>query len=350
MSANIRNKGTWYTLREFETCEITSRRYAAWHGKDLNAKKAIAIASNFIQAREYYQNAETADFTVRPLLQYYGVSALSRGLALFLKEDDEDTLKAHHGLTTCSWSEMLSGDHPDFAQLAIKLYEKGVFRELLVATKGKCYLRQHSFGVNWAISTTEAEMKPGAKFTFKEIAARIPDISSQYAAWTGHSLQPLISLQTSGKHPDNQNRRKFELTVSTPDPIDLGSIFPPEKCPNLEKRHDGATIHVEYDGPFVPFLSQATHEEFHNMGTVTLYSTLDSGEYFTPLSACFMLSYILSMLCRYHPAVWTGLVRFEKKDAVYPLVVRILDWIQDMFPAMVVDILRGPYDFEKQSK
>ena len=343
MTTNIENQRTWYTLREFETREITSRRYATWHEKELNTAKAKAIVSNFIQAREYYQNASVADFTVRPLLQYYGVSSLSRGLALFLKADDGDTLEARHGLSTCSWNKTLSDDHPDFGQLAIKLTGKGVFHELLVSTKGKCYLRVRSSAVD--LSVTDAP-NPGSKFTFKDIASRIPDISDQYAAWTGSPPQPLISLETFQRHPDNQNRNKYKLTAGKSDPVDLGAIFPSEKCPNLKKRQDGTTIFVEYDGSFVPFLSQVTNEQFLSIGSVALYSPLDSDESFTPLAACFMLSYILGMLCRYHPAVWTGLVRFETKDAIYPLIARILDWIQDMFPAMVVDILQGPYDFE----
>lgn len=346
LPTSIQNRETWYTLREFETYEITSRRYARWHEKDLNAAKATAIAANFIQAREYYQSAAEADFTVRPLLQYYGVSTLSRGLALFLKEDDKDTLEAHHGLKTCSWSQMLSGNHPDFGQLTIKLFEKGVFRELLAATKGKCYLRHHSAGVNQSIRTTETEMNPGSRFTFKEITARVPGISAQYAAWTGSPPPSSVSMKSFRVRPDKQNR--YEYTVSQSDDVDLNTIFPAEKCPNLEKRKDDKNVIVEYDKPFVPFVSQDTIGSIPDIGVICLYSSLDSGKYFTPLSACFMLSYILSMLCRYHPVIWTGLVRFGKKDAVYPLVVRILDWIQDMFPAMVVDILQGPYDFEKE--
>ena len=100
----------------------------------------------------------------------------------------------------------------------------------------------------------------------------------------------------------------------------------------------------------MPFMSQWINEDFLGIGSVVLYSYPESGEDFTPLAACFMLSYILGMLCRYHPVIWTGLIRLEKGDALYPLVVRILDWVQDMFPAMVVDILQGPYDFEKQAE
>ena len=79
---NIRE--TWYRLREFETRDITARSYKARHSRELSAAKARQISSSFIQAREYFRNASEADFTVRPVLQYYGVSALSLGTALFL--------------------------------------------------------------------------------------------------------------------------------------------------------------------------------------------------------------------------------------------------------------------------
>ena len=81
---------TWYALREFETRDITSRHYKARHERELGAGKAREIASNFIQAREYFRSASDADTVVRPLLQYYGVSALSRGLVLFLKVEKRE--------------------------------------------------------------------------------------------------------------------------------------------------------------------------------------------------------------------------------------------------------------------
>ena len=347
MSASTQSRKTWYTLREFETREITSRRYSALHEKELNEAKAKAIISNFIQAREYFQNASAADFTVRPLLQYYGVSSLSRGLALFLKETDENTLEPYHGLTTCDWNKILKGNCTNFGQLAIKLTD-GVFHELLVSTNRKCYLRAHSSGVDWAIAAKASTF--GSMIRFEEIVARIPDISNQYAAWTGNPSPSFVIVNAFHRHPDNQNRNVWKLTVGKSDDAALNLIFPPEKCPSLEKKSSGTNVVVEYDGSFMPFISQWINEDVFGIGNVVLYSYPDSGEDFTPLAACFMLSYILGMLCRYHPVIWTGLIRLEKGDALYPLVVRILDWVQDMFPAMVVDILQGPYAFEKRAE
>ena len=82
---------TWYALREFETRDITSRTYKARHGLNLSAVKSREIASNFVQAREYFRSAAGADFTVRPLLLYYGVASLARGLTLFLDPAKRET-------------------------------------------------------------------------------------------------------------------------------------------------------------------------------------------------------------------------------------------------------------------
>ena len=78
------SRESWYELREFETRDITSRSYSARHSKNLTAAKGREIAASFAQAREYFRSALEAHPTVRPLLQYYGVSTLSRGLVLFM--------------------------------------------------------------------------------------------------------------------------------------------------------------------------------------------------------------------------------------------------------------------------
>ena len=332
------NRATWYALREFETREITARSYTSRHSRDLNAGKAKEISSNFVQAREYFRNASLADFTVRPLLQYYGVAALSRGLTLFLDPQMRETsLTPGHGLDTCDWQSVLSDDQKEIGRLSVRL-KKGTFSELLTATKNKFYFRRKSAGVNWYIGAEVPD--PDSEFVFGEIAARVPDISQQYSVWTG---KPHPSVGLEAYQVDDENQR-YEWVVSIRN-ADVNAIFPEEKCPNRTITRDDEKIVIRHEQSFLPFFSQKSR--YFGIGDVVICSPLDSTKYFTPLAACFMLSYCLGMLCRYFPTTWIGLARSEKGDAVYPLVTRLFDWIQDMFPSMVVDILRGPYDFEK---
>ena len=95
-------------------------------------------------------------------------------------------------------------------------------------------------------------------------------------------------------------------------------------------------------------LSFAQRFDILGIGNIVLFGPLRSNLYITPLAACFMVSFILGMLCRYYPTAWIQMSRTEKGDAFFPLATRLLDWIEEALPAMVVDILRGPYDFEQR--
>ena len=345
------SRDSWYELREFETRDITSRSYRDRHSKDPSAAKGREIAASFAQAREYFRSALVAHPTVRPLLQYYGVSTLSRGLVLFMSPGIRETqLKEGHGLVRSEWKGVLHDSSREFGALRVKM-RSGLFQELLAAIDNKFYFRHGSHEVSFPISARFP--RPNCEFTFEEIAARIPDISDQCAAWLG-TRPPFIPM-VSASSDDYRHRFEFVLPKKLSGPISLSvaelselgldDIFPDDECPNRTIDGSGDHVVVGYDQPFVPFLAQQIEQS--GSGRVLIYEPLQSREYLSPLAACFVLSFTLGMLCRYFPTTWVNLARSEKGDSIYPFIVRATDWIQAMFPSMVVDILRGPYFFEE---
>ena len=125
---------TWYALHEYETLDITSRAYQARHHRRPSADQVRQITSNFIQGREYFLSSTSAARAVRPLLQYYGVLALARGLILFLNPTArEANLVQGHGLGAHEWVSTLQGGIRKIVDLRVKL-QKGIFHELLNAT------------------------------------------------------------------------------------------------------------------------------------------------------------------------------------------------------------------------
>ena len=263
---------------------------------------------------------------------------LSRGLTLFLEPTKRETsLKQSHGLQVCDWGQELSNGLTGIGNLRTRL-TKGLFHDLLLATDNKFYFRSNSSTVNWSIG---AHIPPlGSEFTLEEVAARIPDVASQYKAWVGEALPFMVlkSLKIDHEHD------LIEFAVSEKDSEKIESVFPVESFPSRSVTGDGATVVVACRRSEESFFAQRVG--IWDIGDVVLYRPLESHLYFTPLAACFVLSFVLGMLCRYFPTTWINIGRSEKGDAFYPLATRLLDWIQDMFPAMVVDVLRGPYDFE----
>ena len=229
----------------------------------------------------------------------------------------ETSLTPGHGLDTGDWKSVLSGGNKGIGRLSVRL-TKRTFFELLIATNNKFYFRHNSAGVTSYIGAGVPD------------PARVPDISAQYSAWTGR-LHPSVRLKTF--RPDHENRR-CESVVYAPANVDVDAIFPVATCPDRTIKREGMEIVIGHDQSFMPFFTQRSSGPF-GIGDIVLCGPLHSNKYFTPLAACFMLSYCLGMLCRYFPTTWIGLARSEMGDAVYPLVTRMFDWIQDMFPAPV---------------
>lgn len=329
---------TWYALREFETHDITSHSYKSRHGLELSTTKAREVSSNFVQAREYFNSASRADFTVRPLLLYYGVASLSRGVTLFLATDKRETsLRPSHGLETCEWGQELSRGLHAIGTLRVRV-SKGLFHDLLVATNNKFYFRHNSSKVNCSLG---ADIPPvGSEFGLQEITARIPAVSDQYFAWTRN---PSSSIVPEALQKDTA-KGLYQITVPKREAEEIESVFPSENFPGRSVVEDGNITIVELDNADGLFFAQRVG--WWSIGDIVLYRPLQSQLYVSPLAACFIISFILGMLCRYFPATWINSARTEKGDAFYPLATVLLDWIEEVFPAMVVDLLRSPYSFE----
>lgn len=77
----------WHQLLPLESRDITKKWFSIIHGRELNTRRTKEINAAAKQAREYFRNASKADYSVRPLLTFYGVASLSRSFLLLLKRD-----------------------------------------------------------------------------------------------------------------------------------------------------------------------------------------------------------------------------------------------------------------------
>jgi hypothetical protein len=100
----------WQQLLSLESRDVTQQWFSKIHGRELNVRRAKEINAAAKQSREYFRNASNSDYSVRPLLTYYGVTSLSRALLLLHREGGEEGLRSGHGLVTVDWGEQLSGD------------------------------------------------------------------------------------------------------------------------------------------------------------------------------------------------------------------------------------------------
>ena len=122
----------WDYISPFETHGHISEIYTGLHGLvDPDEDKIAQIASAFCQGRMYFGSAELAPLGVKPVLLYYGASALLAGLAL--ARDARLTQRAwpsNHGLTPVGWRNILYDTGGDLLKLAVRA-TKGTFRHVV---------------------------------------------------------------------------------------------------------------------------------------------------------------------------------------------------------------------------
>ena len=74
----------WEILSLFQSTDIVRRWFKERHNRSLNLERATEIAACFLQGDQYFKSSQHAADVVKPLLLYYGILSLSRGIILFL--------------------------------------------------------------------------------------------------------------------------------------------------------------------------------------------------------------------------------------------------------------------------
>ncbi len=330
----------WNELLGFETRDIVERYTQQKHKKKLNANRIQQITSNFIQGREYFDSATKADITVRPLLQYYGVMALSKGLILSLDiSKTEHQLKKSHGLEVINWNQTLK--NKNFENIQIKVCD-GTFYELISTTENKNYLRANSTVVNYGSHLTPS--KKGDIYTLKQVIQYFPDLKKEYYSWIEEKLQ-MAQVQKI-KFLKKENRMLIELSQIVEDKV-IDLIFPDQYCKNKDIKKVNHRTLISYDyNKWGPNISQKWDGTL-NIGDIYVVPVLPGDIGLNLLGGMYIISYFLGMLVRYYPTNWIGLKRVEKGDKIFPFVHRILDFVSEKYPIQILDFLNAPYDFER---
>jgi len=242
-------KDIWNGLLEFETSDLVSRFFIKKFNREASARKIREITSNFIQGREYFTNANRSNFIVKPLLQYYGVVALSRGLILaYSPLLSESELKPSHGVDVKNWQKAFKDK--DFGTLEISI-TNGTLLELIKATQNKSYHKANSSEINFCFNSETP--KVGETFLFKKIIQCLPDLLDEYEIWSNDKFYCAV-LKSFRSNDENEGYTfTFEPQVSGETLI---SLFPLEEFDNQKIIHNNSETVLTYSNSLFPYLSQ----------------------------------------------------------------------------------------------
>jgi hypothetical protein len=276
---------------------------------------------------------------VKPLLLYYGVAALSRGLML-AKQPQLSTasMRPSHGLETVDWQQALAENN--FADLKVRMAE-GAFLELLKATENKSYLKNKSSGVNWHVGFALPE--PGTIICLDNLLKTFADLSDQYQKWQSIKID-YLSLNTFQHTGEDKYEYGFNLST---DKVLVERIFPEELFPGRIIAVKLGQLTVTTGCERAAQFTQRFFDPFQlGMGEIAITHRPSDNVSISTLGQFYCLSYYWGMLARYFPSTWVSLGRGVKGDAIFPLVRRSVDLIEHYFPMIVCEFLEGPYNFE----
>jgi hypothetical protein len=331
---------TWNFLREFESKDLIKRFYKKKHGLELNSTKAFEISSAFIQGREYFSSYSKADISVQPLLLYYGIVSLSRGLILFLNHRaKENNIAPAHGLSLKNVPDIISSRKYQDLEIGTT---RGTFRELIAATKNKSYIRNGSSAINTYLTYDIPEND--FSFTLLDLAYNLPDLKKTAESWLNETI-PTAILKNWIKQEDE----KYIITLTGKyEPEFCNRIFPAELFPELTTEIKNNETIISHSKENLPQIAQMWISCFQTVGAPFVTPPLGVGIFLNNISIMFAASYVFGMISRYYPSTWNNINKGIMNDSIFPFAINLMSFLETKYPQIILDYLMAPHDFEKK--
>ena len=343
----------WQSMSLFESHDFVDRWYEKAHGGKSKAAKVSQINACFIQGREYFSNAMSSAMAVKPLLLYYGVLSLSRGVILANNPNKkEESLKPTHGLEPVHWQGTLKGHISNVLELKLRS-TTGTFPELVEI----CHNLKTMHKFQGATDTTGSDghnlgeikfASDRSQLSLGDLVSRLTQTGGIYQELTGRDAKVFNGCRIAS-HPPGTHFA-FPLVGIPPElrkladgnNIVIGSSN--QVCPGfMQSDNADDTLIFVHENPATYQYAQRVFPVSHYTGgqAMMVISDFLNGDKMTEFFKLYLVSYCLGMLSRYFPSVWMALLRNEKGDFAQPLLVRAVEAIERDFPENVLHQLTG---------
>jgi len=270
---------TWHFLREFESKDLIKRYIKKKYDFEINTAKAHEIASAFKQGRSYFDSVKLADNSVQPLLLYYGIVSLSRGL------------------------------------------------------NNNSFYRCGSSGINWNIEYPI--LKDDLEFSLRDLSYSFPDLYKSVESWLNTEI-PSLKLET---FESDGIRSKIKVSGQKI----FKEILPEPLFKNQIIIESGNSTIVDYKFQMAPHLCQKWKSVFEDIGDPYVIPPLGDYIFLNDISKMFAVSFIFGTISRYYPTTWNNINSGIKNDSILPFAINLIDFLQLKYPQIVIDFLEAPH-------
>jgi hypothetical protein len=320
-------------LRNYESSDLVRSTFKTRHGGELSAGKAREICAAVTQARNYMTAAKGATSDVRPLLTYYGVLSMCRGLTLFLSHNlRENGLSQSHGLTVKGWGQELASEIGDIGKLVIALNANGSLSQLVEATGRASLLRNNSSIPN--LTSICDPLPTDGELTLIDLLSRIPEARKQLTRWRVE--RNAVAIWPQGKQADGAAHIRVDAPYTEEDVTAvLGENV------TLVSRQGGVLTYALRTEAALFYVTDCAGPPF-DIGTLVVLQPMPGGLELSKPAMAFTASYALGMLVRYYPSHWVSMLQNVKHDGALPTLLAVLEHIETDVPRMVTEFLEPP--------
>lgn len=321
----------WDLYLYLESESAVRRLLTAWYEKrkDVRAKqlayeKTVPFIYYLKQARAYYDSAERADLMVKPLLLYYGMTALAKAYVLTLDPFYPDSTRLlRHGMST---RKRKKADY-DLMDDEIKIQKDGLLPHVLLLLGKTACLEE--------------------KYKVSELIGHLPQLYDSFTRVSQKAyLEPVVISDLA------ERRTVFFVNQTVLDHFHLSA----EGFVQMLNRHqwDGRgrfallkqnrLLAVSWDHPDVRHV-RLSGDGFQNgmilndfFGRYYIRLNTDRRLELPEFAIHFMLLFHLGMLARYEPERWGDIVLSFGSDERY-LLHELLQATERYFPNLILNEL-----------
>ncbi len=341
---------SWERLSLYESRDLLSRFFQRRHGRQLSTEKSYEIIAHLAQGRGFFASARQSSELARPLLLYYGVYALSRGLILFLDANmRESGLPPSHGVEAEGWQHVLAQGIDKLPNLPLKI-TGGTFGVLSRVTSNveRCLIHSVPLSAppHYPLSSAgTTTITTPTVITVKMVLERLPDLSTVFATTFGSSPKCYPAIVFCLSEDTQTDVHILETEFWLPDADDVRSAIglPADisfSTSNEVWPHDIRNIWYRINhSSKSDLLTRLPPIKSDREGKTYVVGPLPDGLNLSSLSLLYMIAYSMGMLARYYPSKWLSLLNSSKGDFAFPLMKAATKVVEDRFPHLVLQEL-----------
>ncbi len=357
---------TWRRLFEFANIDLAIEAIAARHGTPKNSsekenykKQAQQVRVCVLQAKEYFDAAESSSLFTSPNHAYYGAISLASMMMLLLGDGRKaldvlrrDNKNNHHGLgfsTGCDAKRAATG-LTLLDETRVEILQQGHFAnwyQSLPPTE-----QTHGLHITASLSSANRSWRPtgqyeipkldklvGKKLAVTDLLKYFPDLSSDLYRARINVARSRVTHQIEMSIPGNSISNVWYLhgaaSVTERDAIVSGFEIEPAFVSYMTRNMDdalrGGVIRISWPvAAATPTFHWPSGRDTMNYDTFYYADKVDTPE----LVDMYLVAYQLSMTARYFPDIWISCIESHCKAA--KLIEAVVELIKKKLPILAL--------------